>query len=65
MVDFTFRFPGDKFHSLDDKQDGLLVLRQLTNQKLRQISYREKRPHMIADEIQFELENAEVLHETV
>ncbi|XP_064606334.1 pre-rRNA-processing protein TSR1 homolog [Liolophura sinensis] len=53
------KFPGEKFHSLDDKQDALLVLRQLTNQKLRQILYRERRPHMITEEIQFELDNAE------
>lgn len=50
------RFPGEKFHSVDNSQDALVLLRQLTNQKLRDITYRECRPHMISEEISFEME---------
>ncbi|XP_046372243.2 pre-rRNA-processing protein TSR1 homolog isoform X1 [Haliotis rufescens] len=53
------RFPAEKFHSLDTSQDALLVVRQITNQKLRNIQYRDVRPHLIGEEISFELDNTE------
>ena len=54
------RFPTDKFHSLDTSQDALLVMRQITNQKLRTIYYREHRPNLIAENITFEMDGADV-----
>lgn len=55
-------FPNDKFHSLDNSQDGLVILRQLSNQKLGSIKYRENHPHLLAEKISFEKnsENPEV-----
>ncbi|XP_076105555.1 pre-rRNA-processing protein TSR1 homolog [Mytilus galloprovincialis] len=53
------RFPGDKYHSIDSTQDALLMLRLITNQKLRPIFNREYRPHLLAEDIQFELPNEE------
>nr|XP_034305937.1 pre-rRNA-processing protein TSR1 homolog isoform X2 [Crassostrea gigas] len=52
-------FPHEKLHSLDSEQDGLLVMRNITNQKIKPVHYRDNRPHLIAEEIQFELENEE------
>nr|XP_022302874.1 pre-rRNA-processing protein TSR1 homolog isoform X1 [Crassostrea virginica] len=52
-------FPHEKLHSLDSEQDGLLVMRSITNHKIRPVHYRDNRPHLIAEEIQFELENEE------
>lgn len=51
-------FPNDKFHSLDNSQDGLVILRQLSNQKLNSVKYRENHPHLMAEKISFE-ENSE------
>ncbi|KAL5014762.1 hypothetical protein ScPMuIL_009032 [Solemya velum] len=52
------RFPGQKLHSLDSSQDALLVLRQITAQKLPVIQYRQQRPNLVADSIEFEIDNA-------
>ncbi|XP_066918428.1 pre-rRNA-processing protein TSR1 homolog [Clytia hemisphaerica] len=46
--------PSVKLHSLDSKQDGELVLRLLSNQKQKRIFYRENRPYIVADKVQFE-----------
>ena len=54
MVDI-FRFPGEKYHSIDTTQDALLMVRLITNQKLKPIYFREYRPHLMAENIQFEL----------
>ena len=54
------RFPGEKFHSLDSDQDAVLLLRQLTNQKLKPVHFRKNRPHLVAEFISFEMENDEV-----
>ncbi|XP_060556535.1 pre-rRNA-processing protein TSR1 homolog [Ruditapes philippinarum] len=48
-------FPDDKLHTLDSEQDCMLVLRHVTSQKLRNIHYRENRPHLLSEHIQFEL----------
>ncbi|ESO91202.1 hypothetical protein LOTGIDRAFT_105531 [Lottia gigantea] len=53
------RFPLEKFHALDSSQDALLIVRQVTDQKLKPVYYREHRPHLIAEEISFELESSE------
>lgn len=44
-------FTNEKLHSLDSAQDGLLVVRTIGNQKMRQISMRDYRPHLIAEHI--------------
>ena len=54
------RFPKDKFHGLDSTQDAVLILHQLGSQKLRRISLRENRPHIMAENISFELEDQQV-----
>ena len=46
-----YRFPRDKVHNLDTDQEGILVLRQLGSQKMSKLSLRDKRPHMLAEEI--------------
>ncbi|XP_055958411.1 pre-rRNA-processing protein TSR1 homolog [Patella vulgata] len=53
------RFPSEKFHALDTPQDALMIVRQLTDQKLRPVYYRENRSHMVAENITFELESSE------
>ena len=51
---FHLRIPNVKLHSLDTKQDGEIVLRLLSNQKQKPIYYRENRPYIVADKIEFE-----------
>ena len=48
-------FPEDKLHGLDSPQDGLLVLRHITEQKLKSVHYRENRPHLLAERVQFDI----------
>ncbi|XP_061187465.1 pre-rRNA-processing protein TSR1 homolog isoform X2 [Saccostrea echinata] len=52
-------FPHEKLHNLDSEQDGLLIMRNVANQKIKAVHYRDNRPHLIAEEIQFELDNEE------
>ncbi|KAH8021029.1 hypothetical protein HPB51_011808 [Rhipicephalus microplus] len=47
------RFPGEKLRAVDKKEDGLLLLRQIADQKRRLISYRDSRPHMLAESVEF------------
>ncbi|KAG0415338.1 hypothetical protein HPB47_007491 [Ixodes persulcatus] len=47
------RFPGDKIHSVDKKEDAILLLRQIANQKRRPVSYRDARPHLLAESLEF------------
>ena len=54
------RFPGEKVHTMDSAQDGLLVLRTVGSQKLRKITFREVRPHMIAESVSYELDSEDV-----
>ena len=58
--DFSYRFPNEKVHNLDSTKDGLLVLRHITSQKLKAVHYRENRPHMLAENVKFELEDNSV-----
>ncbi|XP_006823486.1 pre-rRNA-processing protein TSR1 homolog [Saccoglossus kowalevskii] len=48
------RFPEKKLHTLDSDQDALLLLRQISNQKLRELKYRNIRPHLLARNVIFE-----------
>ncbi|KAK3578778.1 hypothetical protein CHS0354_035687 [Potamilus streckersoni] len=59
------RFPSEKFHSLDSIQDAVLVMRQITSHKLRPIYYRECRPHLVAEKINFEVENSDSMTGTL
>ncbi|KAK7483662.1 hypothetical protein BaRGS_00025095 [Batillaria attramentaria] len=56
---FENRFPDAKLHALDKTQDAQVVLRHLTDGKLKSVHYREKRPHLVAENISFEAESAE------
>lgn len=47
------RFPGEKIHSVDKKEDAVLLLRQIANQKRRPVSYRDSRPHMLVESLEF------------
>lgn len=48
------RFPRDKIYGLETPQDALVALRLISNQHQRIIHFREKRPHIIAEEISYE-----------
>ncbi|EDO37178.1 predicted protein [Nematostella vectensis] len=48
------RFPKDKPHSLDTKQDALTTLRLVSNQQQRSIRFRDQRPHLVAQGVVFE-----------
>jgi len=49
------RFPDEKIHTADSQQDCILILRQITSQKLRDIHYRENRAHILAESSEFEV----------
>ncbi|XP_060084844.1 pre-rRNA-processing protein TSR1 homolog [Ylistrum balloti] len=53
------RFPTEKFHAIDSTQDALLVLRRITNHKLPTVFFRDNRPHLLAENIEFEIEGEE------
>ena len=55
-----FRFPEAKWHSLDTTADGLVLLRQIGGQKMKELVMRERRPHLMADNISFELNQQDV-----
>ena len=56
------RFPHDKLHTLDSAQEGLALLRLLANHKLRDMMYRDRRAHLLADDVEFELTSQQVSH---
>ena len=62
---YSYRFPHEKIHSLENTKDGLLVLRHITSQKLKPVYYRENRPHMLAENIKFEMEESSVSHSVI
>ncbi|XP_014677883.1 PREDICTED: pre-rRNA-processing protein TSR1 homolog [Priapulus caudatus] len=47
------RFPKEKVFSLDDANDALVVLRHVAAQKQRQVALRDRRAHMLAEEVRF------------
>ncbi|XP_064632502.1 pre-rRNA-processing protein TSR1 homolog [Lineus longissimus] len=56
------RFPKDKVHNLDTDQEGILVLRQLGSLKMAPLYLRDKRPHMLAEEVTSEpTENSDLV----
>jgi len=55
IQDIELRFAGTpKLHTLERDQDALLLLRQIGAQKQRPIFYRDNRPHLMAEKVQFE-----------
>lgn len=54
IKEIEVRFPGPlKLHSLDRDQDAFLVLRQIGTQKQRPIFFRDNRPHIMAEKVEF------------
>lgn len=45
--------PSEKIMQLDKNSDGLNVLRRIGNQKRNVIHHREKRPHMLAEDVEY------------
>ncbi|CAG4941214.1 unnamed protein product [Parnassius apollo] len=45
--------PEEKVLQLDKSSDGLIVLRRIGNQKRKIIHHREKRPYMLAEEVEY------------
>lgn len=45
--------PDEKPYALDSDMDGSLLLRHIANQKQRSVFYRENRPHIVADKVEF------------
>ena len=50
----------DKIHSVDNAQEGIAFLRVLGLQKINQTTLKQQRPHILAEELQFELDKEEV-----
>ncbi|KAG7163444.1 Pre-rRNA-processing protein TSR1-like [Homarus americanus] len=54
LKEIELRFPGpSKLHSLEKEQDAILVLRQIGAQKRRPIFFRDNRPHIMAEKMEF------------
>ena len=54
------RFPNEKLHPLDTPQEALQLLRLMGAHKVKDLIYRDRRPHMLADAVTFELPTPEV-----
>jgi len=52
-------FPEIKLHSIDNSQDGGVILRQIANQKQKRIHYRENRPYLLTDKTEFQPDSQE------
>lgn len=54
IKEIELRFPGTvKLHSVEREQDALLVLRQIGAQKQRPLFFRDNRPHIMAEKVEF------------
>jgi pre-rRNA-processing protein TSR1 len=51
------RFRDEKLYNLDSEQDGILALRAIGSKKMKKLSLRDKRPHIFAEAVSFELSN--------
>lgn len=49
--------PDEKMMVLEKESDALLVLRKVGSQKLRNIIQRDRRPHLLAEQVEFIPEN--------
>lgn len=54
--------PDEKMMVLEKESDALLVLRKVGSQKLRNIIQRDRRPHLLAEQVEFVPENEVWLH---
>lgn len=45
--------PGEKVMNLDNDTDGINLLRKIGNQKRRTVLYRDRRPHIYAENVEF------------
>ena len=45
---------------VDTSQDALVLLRTIGNQKLQSVAFRDQRPHIMAEDINFELTDDQV-----
>ena len=55
------RFPDDKLHPLDTPQEALQLLRVIGGHKVKDVLYRDRRAHLLADDVAYELATPEVL----
>ncbi|KAK9881798.1 hypothetical protein WA026_017313 [Henosepilachna vigintioctopunctata] len=46
-------FPGESLVTLDKDADGVNLLRKIGNQKIKPVHYRDNRPHLVAEDVQF------------
>ncbi|ELU03121.1 hypothetical protein CAPTEDRAFT_173748 [Capitella teleta] len=53
------RFSQEKFMLLDTAQEAMLLMRNLGTQRINTLGFREKRPHLMADSVSFELNDDE------
>lgn len=46
-------FPEEKVMPLDKNSDGINILRRIGNQKRRSVLYRDRRPHLLGEDIEY------------
>lgn len=51
------RFPDEKLHQADTKQDFLLLMRNIGSHKRRSVAFRDARPHLLAEDVVFLRDN--------
>ena len=52
--EIELRFPGPaKLHTVEKTQDALMILRHIGAQKQRPIFFRDNRPHVMAEKLEF------------
>lgn len=45
--------PEEKVMTLDKNTDGVNILRRVGNQKRKSVLYRDRRPHLLAEEVEY------------
>ncbi|WAR01412.1 TSR1-like protein [Mya arenaria] len=55
IVTKGLKFPDEKVHTPDSQQEFMLILRQITSQKLRDIHFRENRAYLMSEHVSFEV----------
>lgn len=59
------KFPKEKVFSLDNENDGLLILRHISSQKQRNIVMRNRRSYLLAEDVRFETTDEETSEGTL
>ena len=54
------RLPDSRLFTLDSNNDSLLLLRTLANHKIHDVLYRDRRAHLLADDVAWEMTSAEL-----